>query len=189
MKRIFLTFIAIIFVTGLFAQTDGTGTGWSRERKKVNFRDSTYFTIAPTIATGQSLDLHDLVSYKTDTSLYFAPNIGMGNAGDTILFSWHDIPFRVPWDGSDTLVITSVKGVGPTGINIDINLYKATDISSGSPTQMLTSNLTIISTTTGSVATAFDDADLAPGDFMYIRVEECTSQPTWCLIGIYGYLK
>lgn len=124
-----------------------------------------------------------------DTALFFAPNIGMGNAGDTILFSYHDYLFGVKWDGSDTLAMTKVTGVVSTGADIDINLYTDVNYKDATPTQMLTSDLTITSTTTGDDATVFTDADVVPGEWLWIRVNQCTAQPTHCVINIYGYLK
>ena len=56
MKRIFLLFCFAVFSAGLFAQHHS----WKNpERRKVDFRDSTYFHIAPTIAAGQYIDADD----------------------------------------------------------------------------------------------------------------------------------
>jgi hypothetical protein len=60
MKRLLLSAIIAIFTLGLFAQhTDGTGTGWEQNRRKQNFKDSTYFSVSPVIKSGQYIDSDD----------------------------------------------------------------------------------------------------------------------------------
>jgi hypothetical protein len=61
MKRILMTIVATLLVTGLFAQhTDGVkGGNWKPRRTKENVKDSTYFNIAPTFKAGQYIDMSE----------------------------------------------------------------------------------------------------------------------------------
>lgn len=125
-----------------------------------------------------------------DTVLYFAPVIGMGQANDTTLFSTTDILYFFRWGGSYDLVLTSVTGVvyGTTP-DIDIAILKDVNFRDATPTEVLSADLTITSTTTGNTATSFSSATIEPGEWVWIRVDQCTAQPTQCAIELYGYLS
>jgi len=72
MKRlIVLIGVIFFFAINIFAQgeTDGVkGTGWRSRRYKENIKDSTFFQIAPTYASGQYIDLATVfVKLRPDT--------------------------------------------------------------------------------------------------------------------------
>jgi hypothetical protein len=137
--------------------------------------------------TTDAINAYTLFPALADTIPFFGIAIG-GEATDTVLFSYHDYLYRYKHSGTDTLHITLVTGIGQGTTDLDINLYKDVNMFDATPTQMLTSDLTITSTTTGDEGTVFDDAVLAPGDCFWIRVNECTTQPTGLMVGVYGYL-
>jgi len=145
--------------------------------------------LTPDIPAGGYVNLNTIVPLLSDTTLYFAINIGLGNTGDTILFSYGDILFGAKWGISHTLRITKVTGVVNAGADIDINLYKDVNYLDATPTQMLTTNLTITSSTTGNDGIAFDNNTLSSGDWLWIQVKQNTAEPTRCVINIYGYLE
>lgn len=124
-----------------------------------------------------------------DERLIFAPTIGVGNAGDTIAFSYGDVIWGVKWNGDYTLVISKVSGVvyGTTP-DIDIALLHDANFRDATPTAVLSADLTITSTTTGSESTSFSSATIVPGQWLYIRIDQCTAQPTQAIINIYGHL-
>jgi len=129
------------------------------------------------------------INQLSDTSLYFAPVIGIGNPNDTTLFSHLDVIWGCKWDGSYSLVLTKVNGVvyGTTP-DIDIALWSDVNFRDATPTEVLSADLTITSTTAGNDATSFASATIAPGTFIWITVEQQTAQPTQCIISIYGHL-
>ena len=135
------------------------------------------------------VDVGDVVKILTDTSLYFAPVIGVGNANDTTLFSMSDVIWGAKWGGSHNLVITKVTGVVyGSSPDIDIALLSDVNFRDATPTTVLSSDLTITSTTTGNSATSFSNATIEPDDWLWIRIDQQTAQPTQCIINIYGYL-
>lgn len=125
-----------------------------------------------------------------DTILYFAPVIGAGNAGDTTLFSYGDVIWACKWDGSYDLVITKVTGVvyGTTP-DIDVALLYDVNFRDATPTTVFSSDLTITSTTTGNDATISANDTITPGTWIWVRIDQCTAQPTQCIINVYGYLE
>lgn len=131
----------------------------------------------------------DNAKMLADTALFFAPVIGLGNAGDTIAFSLSDVIWGAKWEGSHNLVITKVTGVVyGTSPDIDIAVLHDTNFRDATPTEVLSADLTITSTTTGSEATSFASATIASGSWIWIRVDQQTAQPTQCIINIYGHL-
>ena len=139
---------------------------------------------------GITSDSLALAKKLDDVSLFFAPVIGLGNAGDTIAFSHNDVIWGCQWDGDYDLVITKVSGVvHGTSPDIDIALWYDTNFRDGTPTEVLSADLTITSTTSGDSTTSFASATIEPGEWIWITVEEQTAQPTQCIINIYGYLS
>lgn len=125
-----------------------------------------------------------------DTMLWFAPCIGVGNAGDTIAFTLNNVIWGAKWEGTFTLNVSKITGVvSGTSPDIDIAVFNDVNFRDGTPTDVLSADLTITSTTAGNDAISFSDATLAPGDWIWIRVDEATAKPTQCIINIYGYLS
>lgn len=130
------------------------------------------------------------VQTLSDTFPYFAPIIGYGNATDTALFSLNDVIWGVKWESSHSFVITKVTAVVyGTSPDIDIALLHDVNFRDATPTAVLSADLTVTSTTTGNETTSFSSATIASGQWLWIRVDQQTAQPTQCIINIYGYLE
>lgn len=131
----------------------------------------------------------DVARTIADEMLYFTVVVGAGNAGDTVLFSTGDVIFGTKWGTDYNLVITKVTAVNGAGSkDIDINLYHDDNFKDATPTEVLSADLTVTSSTTGDDGTSFDSATIAPSKWLWIKVNEATAQPTQCIINIYGYL-
>ena len=142
------------------------------------------------LTQADTVDGTQVLMLLSDTIPIFNIVVGAGNAGDTVLFSGQDVIWGAKWNGSFTLNITKVTGVVyGSSPDIDIALLNHANFRDGSATVMLSgSDLTITSTTTGDSATGFTDATVAPGEWLWIRVDECTAQPLQCIITIDGFL-
>ena len=133
--------------------------------------------------------LSGIVQMLSDTMLIASYTIGAGNAGDTVLFSTGDVIAALKWDGSHNLVITKITGVlGAGSQDIDIALLHDVNFKDATPMAVLSADMTITSSTTGDDITSFASATIAPLQWLWIRVDQATAQPTQCIINIYGYL-
>lgn len=192
MKKIFLTLAAIFLVTGLFAQTDGTGEGWTRERKKVNYRDSTYYTIAPTFAPGQYLDMSDVAPLLVDTIPLATFGAGTGLIADTALFNNNVLIGTFYNEGSDTLVITQLMGVMKEGTGtetISVQISWHATMLSGSATSLNAAALAITSLTTGTADVSFANAKIPPNVFVWGILSGASkdNKPTFLSVTLSGY--
>ncbi len=135
--------------------------------------------------------ISDVAPLLADTSLIFSWTIGAGNATDTTLFSFGDVIAGAKWGGSHSLVITKVTGVvHGTTPDIDVAVLYDANFRDATPTAVLSSDLTITSTTTGDDGTINASNDtIADGVWLWLRIDECTAQPTQAIINIYGYLE
>jgi hypothetical protein len=148
-------------------------------------------TVAWYIPVSERQELNTVVPMLADTVLYFAPVIGVGNAGDTLGFTLNNVIWGAKWEGSHSLVITKVTGVvyGTTP-DIDVALLYDANFRDGTPVEVFSSDLTITSTTTGDNATINASNDtIASGTWLWLRVDQATAKPTQCIINIYGYLE
>lgn len=167
MKKIFLTLAAIFLVTGLFAQTDGTGEGWTRERKKVNYRDSTYYTIAPTFAPGQYLNLDNVVTLKTDTAFTITFGLGTGATADTAVFN-ADVKCG-SWKNNltDTVVVVRLWGIIDSALvdaSVGVQVSWADTLNATTTlTKLNTSAFTIDNEAVGNTDTSFANYKIPPG--------------------------
>jgi len=210
MKKVITFLIGILIVCTLSAQTENsfkyvlktkggiinTLKGLAADKvDSIKVSDDAYklyqgaTQLSPDIPESGYVNLGTIVPMLSDTLLYFVPNIGLGNAGDTVLFSYGDVLFGAKWGISHTLRITKVTGVVNAGADIDINLYTDVNFLDATPTEMLSSDLTITSSTTGDDATGFADDTIVSGEWLWIKVRQNTAEPTRCVINIYGYLE
>jgi hypothetical protein len=115
--------------------------------------------------------------------------IGSGVVTDTVLFTYHDVLFGFKWEGSHPLVLTKVTGVCFGGSpDIDVALLHHANFRSGSGTGILSADLTVTSTTTGSEATSFSSATINSGQWVWCWVKQTTAEPYQCVINLYGHL-
>jgi hypothetical protein len=141
-------------------------------------------------------EVNDTISGSTlyrqllDTTLYFAPVIGVGNAGDTAAFTLNNVIWGAKWGGSHSLVITKVTAVvAGTSPDIDLALLYDVNYKDGTPTEVFSSDLTVTSTTTGNDATISANDTIDPGEWIWLRVDQVTAKAIQCIINIYGHLK
>ena len=146
--------------------------------------------LAPNIPSSGAGELSDYVPLLVDTTLYFAPCIGVGNDGDTAAFTLNNVIWGAKWEGDHSFVITKVTGVvyGTTP-DIDVALLYDTNFRDGTPTEVFSSDLTVTSTTTGDEATISGNNTIASGTWIWLRVDEATAKPEQLIINIYGYLE
>ena len=146
--------------------------------------------LAPAIPASGQGELSDYAKLLVDTTLYFAPCIGVGNDGDTAAFTLNNVIWGAKWEGDHSFVITKVTGVvyGTTP-DIDVALLYDTNFRDGTPTEVFSSDLTVTSTTTGDEATISGNNTIAPGTWIWLRVDEATAKPKQLIINIYGYLE
>ena len=134
------------------------------------------------------VDLDTMVYVLTDTIPLYGAVVGVGNAADDAAFVVDNKIWSQYIDGSHNIVITKVIAVAQgTSPDVDIALLYASDYSSASPTAVLSADLTVTSTTTGNSTTSFANATIAPGNWLYIRVDEATTAPTQLVVSIFGY--
>jgi len=145
--------------------------------------------LAPAIPASGQGELSDYAKLLVDTTLYFAPCIGVGNDGDTAAFTLNNVIWGAKWEGDHSFVITKVTGVvyGTTP-DIDVALLYDTNFRDDTPTEVFSSDLTVTSTTTGDEATISGNNTIAPGTWIWLRVDEATAKPKQLIINIYGYL-
>jgi len=134
------------------------------------------------------VDLDTVMYVLTDTIPLYGAVLGVGNTADTAAFALNNKIWAQRIDGSHNIVITKVWAVAQgTSPDIDIALLYASDYSSGSPTAVMSADLTVTSTSTGNSTTSFSNATIAPGNWLWIRVDQATTKPTQLIISIFGY--
>ena len=147
--------------------------------------DDTASMLSPYVLETDAVAGSEVYVEQSAVEQWIAPNIGMGNAGDTVLFSYQDTVFRIRHGGDYNIVIDSVVCFVNYGADIDINAYTDRSMAFDSATELFTDDLTVTSSTTGNVTVAFDLDTIYPGDCFCIVVKQCTAQPTWFVPNIY----
>lgn len=146
--------------------------------------------INDTITTriGSGAELGDVVTLLADVQHLYSGSWGGGNTTDTIGFSTGDIIFSTRIGGDHDIIIDSVfvvlVGSSP---DIDVNLYFDDNYDDATPTTVLTTDLTVTSTTTGNSSVSFSNATVPSGKYLWMTVNEATTQPTKAQIDIYGH--
>jgi hypothetical protein len=130
---------------------------------------------------------------NADTVTLYTWNIGIGAAGDTAAFrtfTTHSYTYGSFFNaGSDTLVITQLLGKVNSGGSVAIQVsWHATD-ESGSATNLNTSAFTVTSSTTGNSDTAFDNAEIPPGVWVWLTTPTVTTQPRKLRVSLIGYKR
>lgn len=91
-------------------------------------------------------------------------------------------------NGSDTLVVTEMiaclQGTTPS-LTVDIEWHAT--LGSGSATGLNTTPPTITSITTGDSDTTFDNAQIPPGVFVWLKTPTVTTEPTFMTVTLLGY--
>lgn len=182
MKKLLLLIVLAVFAINANAQNWGNrgSTDLSTVRSEISD------TITARIGSGA--ELGDVAVILTDTIPLYGGIIGTGHDADTVAFSVGDVIWGQKIDGSHNIVLTKVSAVAVgTSPDVDIALLYDANYKDATPTTVLTADLTVTSTTAGDDATSFSNATIEPGNWLWIRVDEATSQPTQLVISIFGY--
>lgn len=128
------------------------------------------------------------VRLSVDTVLIYGTAIGAGIPSDTALFRQGYKYASLNEDGTDTLVITKIKGtVQGTSPDVDVKFYYDVNEFDATPTAVNTTALTITSTTTGNSTTTINNPKIPPGYFLWPELTETTVQPIRLGLWVYGY--
>jgi len=160
--------------TGDVVWTDTVGTGIEKFYAKTQ-ADEEF------VALADSADIGLDVWMLADTII-----IGAFSAVDTFNTSFIYGSFYN--GGSDTLVITEMRSVlqGTTpSVAVDIEWHAT--FASGSATGLNTTPPTITSITTGDSDTSFDNSQIPPGVFVWIKTPTVTTEPTFMSVTLLGY--
>ena len=181
MKRIFFTLLLIFLAFNLTAQTGKTYRGDVQIKGDLETLGDVTFT--------EGVEYTDVMHTLADTVM-ISYQFGHGNAGDAGIFTVGSMLASSQWENYIMFHLTKVKVVlDGTSPDIDIQLYKSTDMGSGTPTSMLSSDLTCTSTTTGNSTLSFANDTISTGDQFWVEVTEATTAPTFCNVTLYGYYE
>ncbi|MBL0233290.1 MAG: hypothetical protein IPQ08_06455, partial [Chitinophagaceae bacterium] len=115
---------------------------------------------------------------------------GGGQAGDTTSFSTSTIYGSFYNDGSDTLVITSIRAVlqGTSPSLVPTVYYNDSINVTAGATKLVNSPATLTNTATGASSTP-DNSKIPPGVWVWVKTETVTTKPTYFSLTLLGYKK
>lgn len=129
-----------------------------------------------------------VLQLMSDTMLVFHAVYGVGNAGDTVGFNLDSVIWAADWDNSYVLTLTKVsakvKGSSP---DIDLAFLSNTTPVAAGATAVLSADMTVTSTATWTDATSFNDAEIAKGESLLVRIDQLTSKPVQLIFNVFGY--
>jgi len=117
-----------------------------------------------------SIDISLIVTLQSDTVPLVSFGGGGGQLGDTTFFTTDYIYGAFYNKGSDTLVITSLKGIIITGTGaskVDVQVSWHATFKSGSATKLNTSAYTIDNTLKGNEDVSFNNSEIPPGVWVW----------------------
>ena len=110
-------------------------------------------------------------------------------ARDTAVFSTSSVYGSFYNDGTDTIIVTSMRiglqGTSPSVV-VDV-IYNDTLNVTG--TKLVTAGSTATNTAGGTSVTAFDQTKIPPGNWVWAKTPTVTTKPTYMSITIIGYRK
>jgi len=141
-----------------------------------------------------SAALETVIPLQSDTIPLFVFGGGGGNAGDTAAFTTSTIYGTFYNAGSDTLVVTELRCVMGHGVGTDtleVAIYWDTNLNDGTPTALNTTALPILSTTSGTTDTSFNNAEIPPGVWVWCETPAVIAgrKPTMLIVQISGYKR
>jgi hypothetical protein len=120
----------------------------------------------------------------------YSYTIGYNNVNDTLFFNVDSVLFGTQIGGGYSLVIDSVTAVVQgSSPDVDINLYYDDNYRDATPTEVLTSDLTVTSTTSGDSSTGMTNGTVAAGKWLWATIKEATAKPRQLIINIFGHLE
>lgn len=130
----------------------------------------------------------------SDTIPLFIFGTGSGATADTALFNNTRLIGSFYNSGSDTLHITELRGVMKAGTGtetIDVQIAWHATLLDGSATVLNTNAVTILSITTGTADTSFDNNDIPPGVWVWgiLSGASTNNKPTYLCVTLTGYKR
>ena len=129
-------------------------------------------------------------TFQQDTISLASFGAGGGQSGDTTTFSTSTIYGSFYNDGSDTLVITSIRAVlqgSSPSLVPTVYFNDSLNVTAGA-TKLVNSPATLTNTATGASATP-DNKKIPPGVWVWVKTETVTTKPTYFSLTILGYKK
>lgn len=135
-----------------------------------------------------------LATLLADTVPLFTFGTGTGLIADTISFNDTTIMGSFFWPGSDTVIVSALRGVivnGSGTSTVGVQMLWHTTFKSGSATTLNASPFTVNNTTTGNEDTAFDNAEIPPGVWVWFTTPTISvgNRPASLNVTILGYKR
>jgi hypothetical protein len=144
--------------------------------------------IAAAVTGGADLSIYtkqqDTISLATFTA-------GSGADGDTAAFSTSAIYGSFYNDGSDTLIITSLRGVlqgTSPSVTYKVFYNDSINVESGA-SALVTAGTALTNTATGAAVTSFDNTKIPPGVWVWVKTSTVTTKPKYFSLSLIGYKK
>ena len=146
--------------------------------------------INDTLLAGQQIGV--IADLKADTIPIFVFGLGSGQTADTAVFNDNAIAGAFYNAGSDTLMITSLRGVlaegtGTETIGVQVSWHAT--FKSGSATNLNASAYTVTSITTGDEDTSFAASTIPPGVWVWCTLSGTSAgnRPSLLILTMSGY--
>ena len=142
-----------------------------------------------TTVTRTDSTLNFLVDIKRDTVTLASFGAGGAQAGDTTAFSTSTIYGSFYNDGTDTLVITSMRGIlqgTSPSVTYDVYYNDSLNVTAGA-SKLVTAGTALTNTATGAAVTSFDNTKIPPGVWVWVKTTTVTTKPTYFSLSLVGY--
>ncbi len=129
------------------------------------------------------------IGIKRDTVTLASFGAGGGQAGDTTAFSTSTIYGSFYNDGTDTLVITSMRGIlqgTSPSVTYDVYYNDSLNVTAGA-SKLVTAGTALTNTATGAAVTSFDNTKIPPGVWVWVKTTTVTTKPTYFSLSLVGY--
>ena len=129
------------------------------------------------------------IGIKRDTVTLASFGAGGAQAGDTTAFSTSTIYGSFYNDGTDTLVITSMRGVlqgTSPSVTYDVYFNDSLNVTAGA-SKLVTAGTALTNTATGAAVTSFDNTKIPPGVWVWVKTTTVTTKPTYFSLSLIGY--
>ena len=134
------------------------------------------------------------LTLKADTIPLFIFGVGSGFSADTAIFNNGRLAGAFYNSGSDTLYVTELRGVLVEGTGtetIGVHVSWHVNMKDATATNLNTTALTVISMTTGTVDTTFDNNGIPPGVWVWCTLSgaSANNKPTMLSLTMTGYRR
>ncbi len=142
------------------------------------------------VGTGGAISDSSKFTLQRDTIALASFGAGGSNAGDTTSFTTSTIYGSFYNDGSDTLVITSIRAVlqGSSPSLVPTVYYNDSINVTAGATKLVNSPSALTNTAVG-VSSTPDNKKIPPGVWVWVKTETVTTKPTYFSLTLIGYKK